>query len=110
MSKKKISVVWSKSAVFDLKSIIEFISKNSPQNARETLALIKKDCLLLGFNPDLGKVPLELKKLQVSTYRELVVAPWRVFYRKEAERIVVLAVIDSRRDIDDALWARMINH
>lgn len=108
MPSKKLQVVWSESAALDLKSIVLFIAQNSVQNAREAFAKIKKECLLLEKFPDLGKIPVELEDLQIGGYRELTINPWRVFYRKQAEQIVVLAVVDSRRDLEDALWNRLM--
>ena len=108
MHSKKIIVEWSESASLDLKSIIMHIAANSPKNAKESLARIKKECLILEKFPDLGKIPVELEYLQINGFRELIVSPWRIFYRKEEFRIKVLAVVDSRRDLDDALWTRMM--
>ena len=108
MPSKKYLVVWSKSAAHDLKSIVSFIAVDSVQNARETFAKIKKECLLLENFPNLGKVPVELEALQIGGYRELSVNPWKIFYRKQANQIVILAVVDSRRDLEDALWNRLM--
>ena len=108
MPSKKYLVVWSESAAFDLKSIISFIAVDSMQNARETFAKIKKECQLLERFPDLGKIPVELEALQIGGYRELSINPWRIFYRKQADQIVILAVVDSRRDLEDALWNRLM--
>ena len=108
MPSKKYLVVWSESAAFDLKSIISFIAVDSMQNARETFVKIKKECLLLERFPDLGKIPVELEALQIGGYRELSINPWRIFYRKQANQIVILAVVDSRRDLEDALWNRLM--
>ena len=108
MSSKKYLVVWSESAAFDLKSIVSFIAVDSMQNARETFAKIKKECQLLERFPDLGKIPVELEALQIGGYRELSINPWRIFYRKQANQIVILAVVDSRRDLEDALWNRLM--
>ena len=44
----------------------------------------------------------------VFNYNELTINPWRVFYRKQAEQIVVLVVVDSRRDLENALWNRLM--
>ena len=108
MPSKKFLVVWSESAAFDLKSIVSFIAVDSMQNARETFAKIKKECQLLERFPDLGKIPVELEALQIGGYRELSINPWRIFYRKQANQIVILTVVDSRRDLEDALWNRLM--
>ena len=108
MPSKKYLVVWSESAALDLKSIVSFIAVDCVQNAREAFAKIKKECQLLERFPDLGKIPVELEALQIGGYRELSINPWRIFYRKQANQIVILAVVDSRRDLEDALWNRLM--
>ena len=115
MPSKKITVEWSESASLDLKSIIMHIAASSPKNAKDVLARIKKECQVLEKFPDVGRIPVELEYLQINGFRELVVSPWRIFYRKEENRVKVLAVVDSvlavvdsRRDLDDALWTRMM--
>ena len=97
MPSKKFAVEWTESAAADLRGIFFGM-----------FAKIKTECENLEKFPEMGKVPAELEALQIGGYRELVVAPWRIFYRKDTERIVVLAVIDSRRNIDDAVWKRMM--
>ena len=108
MPSKKYLVEWSESAALDLKSIVSFIAVDSVQNAREAFAKIKKECQLLERFPDLGKIPVELESLQIGGYRELSINPRRIFYRKQANQIVILAVVDSRRDLEDALWNRLM--
>lgn len=108
MPNKKFTVVWSQSAAADLKEIILFIAEKSPKNARSSLAKIKQECLNLENFPNMGKIPNELKSLQIGGYRELVVAPRRLFYRTTANSVIVLGIIDSRRDLDDAIWNRMM--
>ena len=44
----------------------------------------------------------------VFNYKEFTINPWRVFYSKQVEQSVVLAVVDSRRDLEDTLWNRLM--
>ena len=74
MSSKKFIVEWSGSASNDLGSIIFHIAKGKRYS-------------------ELGKVPVELERLQIGGFRELVVSPWRIFYRKENNKVVVLAFL-----------------
>lgn len=107
--KKPYSVYWSRSAEFDLESIVLYIARTDPMNAGKVLSSIKKSCSRLAQFPNLGKIPPELEIASVGSYRELVVAPWRIIYRMFEDRVFVLAVLDSRRDIDDALLNRLVN-
>lgn len=108
MPSKKTQVVWAESAALDLKTIISFIATDSPQNAKEVFAKIKKECMLLEKSPNLGKIPVELATLQIDGYRELSIKPWNFFYRKQANLVIILAVVDSRRDLEAALWHRLM--
>ena len=108
MPSKKFMVEWYESAFNDLRSIVFHIAKESKKNAKDSFARIKKESLVLESFPDLGKVPNELDKLQIGGFRELVISPWRVIYRKENNKVVVVAVVDSRRDLEDAVWNRMM--
>lgn len=107
--KKKYSVSWSESAQFDLESILDYIAVENEANAKKVFEDIKEHCLKIESFPKIGRIPLELKSINIETYREIVVAPWRIFYRINNNDVLVLAVIDSRRDIDDTLLNRILN-
>lgn len=109
MNGKKYSVSWSESAQFDLESIVDYIAGESKANARKIFEDITGHCLEFEDFPLIGKIPPELKNINIETYREIVVAPWRILYRINSNEVLVLAVIDSRRDIDDALLNRLLS-
>ena len=41
-------------------------------------------------------------------YRELIVRPWRIIYRVSTKRVLVLAVLDGRRDLEGLLLSRLL--
>jgi len=54
-----------------------------------------------------GRVVPELRGRGITTYRELIVAPYyRILYRVEEREVWVIAVLDHRRDLDTLLQAR----
>jgi toxin ParE1/3/4 len=108
MNQKTYHIWWSESAQSDLESIIDFISVESKANAISVFKQIKESCIKLERFPNIGRVPTELKEINIESYRELVVAIWRILYRINNNEINILAVIDSRRDIDDALLNRLL--
>jgi len=55
---------------------------------------------------DRGRIVPELKTYGILSYRELIISPWRVVYRTSEQKVYVLAVIDSRRNIEDILIER----
>jgi toxin ParE1/3/4 len=50
------------------------------------------------------------KSLQqgILQYRELIVPPWRIIYRISGDFVYVLAVFDSRQNIEDVLLDRLV--
>ncbi|MBU4318374.1 MAG: type II toxin-antitoxin system RelE/ParE family toxin [Proteobacteria bacterium] len=105
---KKYQVAWAAVAKNDLKQIIEYIAKDSPDNASQILNKIKQKASDLYAMPDRGKIVPELKDQGIHTYRELIVAPWRIIYRISDTTVFVLSVIDSRRNVEDILLDRFV--
>jgi toxin ParE1/3/4 len=51
---------------------------------------------------------LELAELQIRDWRELVVKPYRIVYRIRQGEVLVAAVLDARRDLQDLLLERLV--
>ncbi|MFZ2405825.1 MAG: type II toxin-antitoxin system RelE/ParE family toxin [Methylobacter sp.] len=101
-------VRWAKAAERDLAEIIGYIMQNSPATANEIVKKIKiktEDLMLL---PDRGRIVPELFSQGISLYRELIIPPWRVIYRIAEKTVFILAVIDSRRNVEDVLLEHLI--
>jgi toxin ParE1/3/4 len=102
------SVVWSKTAANDLIAIIQYIHNSSPQAANKAFTNIKDKAEDLVLFPERGRIVPELLAHGIGHYRELIISPWRVVYRFSSDTVYVLAVIDSRRNVEDVLLDRLI--
>ena len=102
------TVYWSQTAKDDLSEIIEYISNDSPQTALKILESLERQTNDLCRFPKRGRIIPELKKHNIIKYRELIHAPWRVFYKIEERKVYILALIDGRRNIDDLLLRRQL--
>jgi plasmid stabilization system protein ParE len=102
------SVEWSKTAESDLIAIIQYIHTNSPQAARNAIITIRDKSADLVKCPERGRIVPELLAHGIGHYRELIISPWRIIYRLANATVYVLAVIDSRRNVEDILLDRMI--
>lgn len=102
------SVEWSKTAESDLIAIIQYIRTNSPQAARNAFINIRDKAADLVICPERGRIVPELLTHGIGHYRELIVPPWRIIYRFSGAIVHVLAVIDSRRNVEDVLLDRLI--
>jgi toxin ParE1/3/4 len=106
--KKTYTVRWSATSESDLKSIIEYIAKDSPSRACELLRKIKEKASNLHSFPSRGRIVPELQDQGITQYRELVVSPWRIIYRISEETVYVLSALDSRQNVEDLLLKRLI--
>jgi len=104
---KKCDVVWSNIAENDLKNIVEYIADDSPPNALKIFKRIKQKASSLYTFPERGRIVPELRDQGILQYRELVISPWRILYRISGKRVLVLSVLDSRRNIEDLLLKRL---
>ena len=103
---KKYEVTWAAIAQYDLKQIIDYTAIDSPGVAQRILQEIKQTVSELYTLPDRGRIVPELKQQGIHTYRELIIAPWRVIYRVSDTTVFVLSVFDSRRNVEDILLDR----
>jgi len=106
---KKYDVVWSNISEYDLKNIVEYIADDSPPNALKIFKRIKQKASSLYTFPERGRIAPELRDQGILQYRELVISPLRILYKISEKSVLVLAVLDSRRNIEDILLGRLTN-
>ena len=100
-------ITWAASAATDFREIIDWIINHSSATIAKNIAeKIDSEVSRLSEFPETGRIIPELEQQNITKYREIIVAPWRVFYTQESDRILILAVIDGRRNIEDILLRR----
>ena len=107
--KKVYDVLWSETSEKDLISIVEYIAIDRPSNAYEIFKRIKEKASALYTYPDRGRIVPELQDQGIIQYRELIISPWRIIYRISEINVYVLAVLDSRQNVEDILLKRLIS-
>ncbi len=106
--KKSYNVLWSETAENDLVSIMEYIAGNNPLRAGKIFGEIKKRAENLRTFPERGRIIPELRDQGITLYREIIIEPWRIMYRINEDRVFVLSVLDSCRNVEDILLHRLI--
>lgn len=101
-------VLWARVAEEDLKDIIKYIQSRDPSAAKDQLEKIKVRASSLNSLPHRGHIVPELMQQGILQYRELVIPPWRIIYRISDSNVYVLAVFDSRRNVEDILLNRLL--
>jgi plasmid stabilization system protein ParE len=106
---QKYNVIWADIAADDLKNIVEYIADDSLSNAQKAFDKITEKTSGLYLIPERGRLVPELKEQGILQYRELIYYPWRIIYRISENKVYVLSVLDSRRNIEDILLKRLLN-
>ena len=108
MSERVYEVFWSDIAIRDLDQIIGFVEREAPLAARRLFDRIVERARTLERLPWRGRVVPELARFDITPYRELIIAPFRLIYRIRENSVLVVAVFDGRRNLEDVLLARIV--
>lgn len=87
-------VVWTEPAIQDLDAIADYISLNNPIAPQKFVRKIFSRVKKLEQHPKSGK---SVPELAPSPYRELVIAPCRLFYRTTGDYVYVLHVMRAEQ-------------
>ena len=92
-----VRINWTKQAVSDLKSIAEFIGKDSKFYAKRQILKIRNSTTLLKTFPLSGKIITEIKK---SDLREIIQGNYRIIYKiVSKERIDIITIHHAARSL-----------
>jgi plasmid stabilization system protein ParE len=105
--RQRYKVRWTHAACQDLESIVEFIARDNISIAIGVLNKVRKTASKLETLPERGRIVPELAVVGLRIYREMICPPWRIIYRISDPGVFVMAVIDSRRNVEDILLERL---
>ena len=105
---KVYKVQWTSNAKEDLLNIVAYIKEDSPTIAREIYQKIKKQANSSNFFPLRGRVVPELQKEGITMYRELMSSPWRIIYKVDSDTVYIMAIFDSRQNVEDLLLQKLL--
>lgn len=92
----------------DLTEIIEYIAFEDKNLAMQILGKIEEQVTRLEQLPKSGRLVPELKAFDLLTYREVVFPPWRIIYKIDKQQVVIISVLDSRRNLEDLLLKKLL--
>jgi plasmid stabilization system protein ParE len=105
---KTYTLQWTTNAKNDLINIVAYIKTDSPAAANEIYQKIKEKAHSSNFFPLKGRVVPELQKEGITLYRELIVAPWRIIYKIGSDTVYIMAIVDSRQNVEEVLLQKLI--
>ena len=89
-------IIWTEPALSDLDAIADYIALDNPEAARQLVQKVFHDVGRLADHPRSGSKPPELKGWR---FRQIVVAPCRIFYRHDEGRVYILYVMRGERSL-----------
>lgn len=92
-----MKLVWTNRARTDLDSIMDFIAKDSPQNAITFIDKLINHSEMIIDNPKIGRIVPEFSSPHI---REILHKNYRIVYRLIDEEIQVLTVFEGHRLFD----------
>ena len=101
-------VEWARIAVSDLAAIITYLAEDNIEAALSILEKLEETAGKLTTMPLRGRTVPELAAFGILAYRQLICSPWRIIYKVSGKRVTVLAVLDSRRNLEDILLERLV--
>jgi toxin ParE1/3/4 len=90
-------VIWAPQALDDLEAIVNHIARDAPATARRFAQKIVRRIDQLALFPASGSYVLEDGS---HTYREVLQGNYRIIYRVNAKRVVIVAVYHAARLLD----------
>jgi toxin ParE1/3/4 len=103
------TLTWTRSAVDDLLSIIDYVVDRDGAEAAERLyAQITDGVAALETLPFRCRIVPELEAEGIETYRELLVGPYRLMFAVRQSEVVLLTAVDGRRDLGELLLERAL--
>lgn len=105
---KTYKLEWTANAKDDLLNIVAYIKKDSPSIANDTYQKIRKKANSSNFFPLKGRVVPELQKEGITLYREVVASPWRILYKVGNDTVYIMAILDSRQNVEELLLQKLL--
>jgi toxin ParE1/3/4 len=101
-------VLWASAAQRDLEAIVDYIAEQQPTTALGVFDRLQARASHLASQTLRGRRVPELRDLGVESHREIIEAPWRIIYRPAGDRVYIIAVFDTRRDLQSVLMERLL--
>ncbi len=104
---KGYTVLLSRFAENDLLDLIGYFRDINPEFGRRLYDKIKAKILDLRAFPSRGKIVPELERQGIIKYRQVLEGNYRIIYSLKNDIVQVLIIIDSRRNLEEILLAKL---
>ena len=106
---KEYEIEWTETARDDLNEIVDYIALDGINNAIKINDKLISKVQSLNYLATRGRVVPELRKFGIEDYQEIIVTPYRIFFKIENNsKVVILGILDGRRDLLQMLIQRFL--
>ena len=103
-------IIWSEDAGNEFLDILSYyLEKYGKEKTLDISERIIKKIEKLPSFPKQGKISPELYEIGITEIREIIELPWRIFYKVESTTIYIISILDSRRNIEELLYKKVID-
>jgi plasmid stabilization system protein ParE len=106
-------IEWTPDGVDSLNEILEYYRNRAGENIANTIYdKIIKEIDLLELEEIKTRQTQELKDIGIYDVYELAIKPWKVYYKisNDNKRVVILFVLDGRRNLEEILMSKVIDN
>lgn len=108
--KSNLTPLWSKDAGDELAQIITYIKNNTGKiTAEKIYNKIIDEVERVSYNPSARRIAPILKEFGITYIHQFNINPWTVFYKVENNRMEVISIIDSRRNLEEILYKKVMD-
>lgn len=101
----------TQSAKNDLKDIWAYAANNDSVNsANKIINKLENHCSRLMQLPERGRIVPEMRLLGINHFREIQCNPYRIIYEIKSDKILILSILDGRRNLDESLRTRLLQY
>jgi toxin ParE1/3/4 len=101
---ERFRIIWSRAAVVDLDLIIDYVAEDAGvDRALHLYQKIRDKVESLSHLPRRGRIVPELESVAVSEFREILMDRYRIIFRIDGKKVILVAIFDGRRDLEGIL-------
>jgi len=90
--------------------MVNYYESRSRKFAVDIFLKIKARILDLAHTPQRGRIVPELERQGIQDFRELIEGNYRILYSIKGKQVAVHSVIDSRRNLEEILFQKILDH
>jgi toxin ParE1/3/4 len=105
----RFTIVWTRAAIVDLDRIIEYLAVDAGVDRALRLYEKVRDRIdSLSHLPRRGRIVPELESIAVLEFREILMDKYRIVFRIDGTKVVLVGIFDGRRDLEAILVDRAL--